>query len=274
MWEAQEPGGGPAGRLYVPQSARTRVLKWGHESPLTCHPRGARTLNFLQRWFGGRPSRRALRSMWRPAPCAARESLHLKDCTIPYPYAVGHGCTFPMTLSWDSHHPKATMSSWWLWTGSWRPLGSFPCPNCLRPKRQQSFSWTTSFGCLEFPWILSLTEGPSFRPGSGGPSASWLRPQPANHLGSIQSLMARRNGLTRIWRPLCGVWRPITPAPGLPKSYGQNMLTTPSSPRPLGYPPLNASLGIPPIVPWRRVTGWHSLSLAFCPTLSSDLEEG
>ncbi len=113
-------------------------------------------------------------------------------------------------------------------------------------KAARSFSWTMSFGCLEFPWILSPTEGPSFRPGSGGPSASWLGPQPAYHLGSIQSLMVRRNGLTRIWRPLCGVWRPITPALGLPKSYGQNMLTTPSSPWPLGYPPLNASLGIPP----------------------------
>ncbi len=35
--QAQEPdpGGGPAGSLYVPQSARARVLQCGHESPLT-----------------------------------------------------------------------------------------------------------------------------------------------------------------------------------------------------------------------------------------------
>ncbi len=51
--QAQEPdpGGGPAGRLYVPQSARAWVLQWGHESPLTCHPGNARTLDFLQRRF-------------------------------------------------------------------------------------------------------------------------------------------------------------------------------------------------------------------------------
>ncbi len=79
--------------------------------------------------------------------------------------------------------------------------------------------------------------------------------------GSIQSLMAILNGLTRIWRPLCGVWRPITPPFGLPTSYGQNMTTTPSSPWPLICPPLNAS------------SGWCSLGPVFCPMLSAHLEE-
>jgi transposase InsO family protein len=46
-----DPGGGPAGRLYVPLSARGQVLQWGHESPLTCHPGKTRTLEFLQRRF-------------------------------------------------------------------------------------------------------------------------------------------------------------------------------------------------------------------------------
>lgn len=46
-----DPGGGPAGRLFVPLSARAQVLQWGHESPLTCHPGTARTLDFLQRRF-------------------------------------------------------------------------------------------------------------------------------------------------------------------------------------------------------------------------------
>ncbi len=52
--------------------------------------------------FGGRPSRRTLRSMWMPAPCAARESLHvsdLRDCSIHYLFPVGHGRTFLLTLS-------------------------------------------------------------------------------------------------------------------------------------------------------------------------------
>ncbi len=45
-------------------------------------------------------------------------------------------------------------------------------------------------------------------------------------------------------RPTYGVWRPITPPLVLPTSCGLNMPTTPSSPRPLDYPPLNASSGI------------------------------
>ncbi len=45
--QAQEPdpGGSPAGLVQA------RVLQWGHESPLTCHPGTARTLDFLQRRF-------------------------------------------------------------------------------------------------------------------------------------------------------------------------------------------------------------------------------
>ncbi len=46
-----DPGGGPAGRLYVPKSARAQVLQWGHESPLTCHPGNGCMLDFLQRRF-------------------------------------------------------------------------------------------------------------------------------------------------------------------------------------------------------------------------------
>ncbi len=58
--------------------------------------------------FGGRPSRRTLRSMWRPAPCAARVSLHisnLRDYSIPYPFPVGHGRIFPLTYHWTPTIP-------------------------------------------------------------------------------------------------------------------------------------------------------------------------
>ncbi len=102
------------------------------------------------------------------------------------------------------------------------------------------------FRVFGIPLDIVSDRGPQFSSRFWEPSASWLGPQPAFRLGSIRSLMARRNGSTRIWRPLCGVWRPITPPLGLPTSYGQNMPTTPSSPLPLGYPPLSASSGIPP----------------------------
>ncbi len=116
--------------------------------------------------------------------CSQGKCTHLRSQgllhLLPIPCRPSH---IFLTLSQDSHHPRATLSSWWLRTGSLRPHGSFPFPNCLRLKRQQSSSWNMSSGCLEFPWILSPTEGPSFRPGSGGPSASWLGPQPAYRSG-------------------------------------------------------------------------------------------
>ena len=41
----------PAGLLFVPRSARSQVLQWGHSSRLAVHPGSSRTLEFLQRRF-------------------------------------------------------------------------------------------------------------------------------------------------------------------------------------------------------------------------------
>nr|XP_008302615.1 PREDICTED: uncharacterized protein LOC103374318 [Stegastes partitus] len=49
--ESPDPRGGPPDRLFVPPSARSQVLQWGHSSKLTCHPEVNRTLLFLRQWF-------------------------------------------------------------------------------------------------------------------------------------------------------------------------------------------------------------------------------
>ncbi|KAJ8007803.1 hypothetical protein DPEC_G00097980 [Dallia pectoralis] len=46
-----DPGGGPAGCLFVPDQARSAVLDWGHSSSLACHPGSRRTLAFIRRRF-------------------------------------------------------------------------------------------------------------------------------------------------------------------------------------------------------------------------------
>ncbi len=68
--QAQEPdpGGGSPGRLYIPRSVRARVLQWGHDSPLTCHPGIARTLDFLQRWFWWHSIKEDVRSFVEACP--------------------------------------------------------------------------------------------------------------------------------------------------------------------------------------------------------------
>lgn len=46
-----DPGTGPPGKLFVPQSVRSRVLQWAHNSKFTCHPGINRTTSFVQRSF-------------------------------------------------------------------------------------------------------------------------------------------------------------------------------------------------------------------------------
>ena len=46
-----DPGNGPPNCLFVPDSARSQVLQWGHSSKLTCHPGFHRTLSFIKRRF-------------------------------------------------------------------------------------------------------------------------------------------------------------------------------------------------------------------------------
>lgn len=46
-----DPGNGPPGRLYVPDSVKSSVLQWAHSLKLSCHPGLNRTLAFLRRRF-------------------------------------------------------------------------------------------------------------------------------------------------------------------------------------------------------------------------------
>lgn len=47
-----DPGTGPQGRLFVPKFVKGQVLRWTHNSKLTCHPGFTRMLTFTQT-FGG-----------------------------------------------------------------------------------------------------------------------------------------------------------------------------------------------------------------------------
>ena len=46
-----DPGNGPADRLFVPDSVRSKVLLWAHTSRFACHPGINRTLSLLKRYF-------------------------------------------------------------------------------------------------------------------------------------------------------------------------------------------------------------------------------
>lgn len=46
-----DPGNGPDNCLFVPDSARSQVLQWGHSSKLSCHPGFHRTYSFIKQKF-------------------------------------------------------------------------------------------------------------------------------------------------------------------------------------------------------------------------------
>ncbi len=86
--QAQEsdPGCGPAGRLYVPQSARARVLQWGHESPLTCHPG-----NFLQRRFWWPSIKEDVKVYVEACPvCSQGKATHQRPQGLLHPLPIPH----------------------------------------------------------------------------------------------------------------------------------------------------------------------------------------
>ncbi|KAL0161345.1 hypothetical protein M9458_045070, partial [Cirrhinus mrigala] len=86
-----DPGGGPMGRLYVPQSARARVLQWGHESTLTCHPGTARTLEFLQRRFWWPSIKEDVKIYVEACPvCSQGKSTHHRPQGLLHPLPVPH----------------------------------------------------------------------------------------------------------------------------------------------------------------------------------------
>ena len=45
------PAGGPRNRLFVPESVRGQVLRWGHSSQFACHPGASRTSHFIRQRF-------------------------------------------------------------------------------------------------------------------------------------------------------------------------------------------------------------------------------
>ncbi len=191
--------------------------------------------------------------MQRPALCAAREKLHISDLGgLLHPLPIPHRPWSHLSLDFITGLPPSHTVILVVVDRFSKAAWFIPLPKLPSAKETAELIMNHVFREFGIPLDIVSDQGPNFHPGSGGPSASWLGPQPAYHRGSIQNLMARQNGSTRIWRPLCGVWRPITTPLGLPTSYRQSMPTTPSSPRPLGYPPLNASLGIPPHCSLRR----------------------
>lgn len=62
------PSACPDGRLFVPENLRSRVIQWGHNSRLACHPGSARTCHLLAQRFWWPTLRGDVREFVRACP--------------------------------------------------------------------------------------------------------------------------------------------------------------------------------------------------------------
>lgn len=86
-----DPGGALPNTLFVPDSAHSEVLQWGHSSKLTCHPGLNRTMYLLRQRFWWPSMVRDMRAFVAACPvCACRKSSQRPPagilCLLPVPW--------------------------------------------------------------------------------------------------------------------------------------------------------------------------------------------
>ncbi len=102
----------PEGRLFVPAALHPEVLRWGHESRVTCHPGVRRSLAAIrQRFWWPSMARDVRQFVLACSVCVLKirllTSLLLVCCSLcPFPLALCH--TWPLILSLAFSHREAT----------------------------------------------------------------------------------------------------------------------------------------------------------------------
>lgn len=84
-----DPGGGPPGRTFVPDSVRTAVLEWAHTSRFACHPGTTRTLSLLRHRFWWPTMDQDVRQFVKACPvCARSKSSHQPPAGLLRPLPI------------------------------------------------------------------------------------------------------------------------------------------------------------------------------------------
>jgi len=83
------PSGVPPCRLFVPESVRSRVLQWGHNSQFACHPGVHLTFTFLARRFWWPTMRNEVKDFLLACPiCAHSKASHRAPTGLLQPLPV------------------------------------------------------------------------------------------------------------------------------------------------------------------------------------------
>ncbi|XP_056132867.1 uncharacterized protein LOC130109929 [Lampris incognitus] len=83
------PSNVPPRRLFVPDSVRSRILKWGHTSQLACHPGVHRTFTFIARRFWWPTMRRDVKEFVMACTiCARSKASHQAPAGLLQPLPI------------------------------------------------------------------------------------------------------------------------------------------------------------------------------------------
>lgn len=84
LCSASDLGGAPPNTLFVPDSAHSKVLYWGHSSKLACHPGLNRTLHLLRQRLWWPSMFRNARAFVATCPvCSHGKSFHQPSAGLP-----------------------------------------------------------------------------------------------------------------------------------------------------------------------------------------------
>lgn len=135
-----DPGTGPPGRLFVPQSVRPSVLSWAHASRLTCHPGIARTSAFLHRrfwWLSLEADTKSYVSACHV--CAQNKGSNLQYTGLLHPLPIPRRPCSHIALDFVTGLPQSEGKTVVLKVvDRFSKFARFlPCPNSLLPRRRQ-----------------------------------------------------------------------------------------------------------------------------------------
>ncbi len=199
----------PEGRLFVPAALRPEVLRWGHESRVTCHPGVRRSLAAIrQRFWWPSMARDVRQFVLACSVCTQNKTSNQSSVGLLQPLPIPSRPLSRLAFDFVSGLLPSRGNTVILTVVDRFSKAAilFPCPNSSLPRRPHRWWWTTSSGFMAFRWMWSPTEDHNSSPGFGKSSVDRSGPQRVCHQVFTLRLMGSPSEPTRILNsPLPGI---------------------------------------------------------------------
>ncbi len=213
-----------------------------------CHLGIFHTLDFLQRWFWWPSIKEDIKVYVEACPvCSQGKSTHQQPQGLLHPLTVPRRPWSHLSLDFVTGLPPSQGNTVILVVVDRfsKAARLIPLPKLPSATETAELLMNHVFRVFGIPLDIVSDRGPQFSSlfwgafcsliGATASLSSWFHPDSNGQTERINQDLE-----TTLW-----CMAPITPPLGLPTSCGLNMPATASCPRPLDYPPLNASSGIP-----------------------------